>query len=596
LTTANNSQKPKLFDPHRDVWICLFLAMSILAVYWPVNSHEFVNYDDSLYVFENPQVKKGLDFDAVIWAFQAMHAGNWHPLTWLSHMADVALYGLAPGAHHMTSVLFHMVNSLLLFIVLRRMSAAVWPSGFVAALFALHPLHVESVAWVAERKDVLSAFFWMLTMLSYARYAERPGINRYLAVVVFFILGLMAKPMLVTLPFVLLLLDYWPLRRLQFQRSAAAIAGSLPLRSSGLWLVWEKIPLFLLSIASSVITFWAQKEGGAVGSIALYPLTTRVANALVSYVKYIGKTIWPVDLAVFYPHPGSLPGWQVVGAGILLGLITFAALRSFRERPWFVVGWLWFVGTLVPVIGLVQVGLQAMADRYTYIPLIGLFMMLAWGTPELIGGWRHKKKLLAAATAALLTVFIVLSWLQTRYWQNSLTLYERALGVTSNNYVLHNNLGFALTARNRSEEAIPHYEAAVRINPAFELAYVNLGIALLSQGKTDQCIAYYQDVLRQMPGFASVHNNLGILLLRKGKIENAIFHFREALRINPDYAEAHNSLGAALVFEGKIQDAILSFKKALQLKPDYFEPKDNLAKLSALRENDDQPRTILDVN
>ena len=359
MTTANNSQKPKLFDPHRDVWICLFLAMSILAVYWPVNSHEFVNYDDSLYVFENPQVKKGLDFDAVIWAFQAMHAGNWHPLTWLSHMADVALYGLAPGAHHMTSVLFHMVNSLLLFIVLRRMSAAVWPSGFVAALFALHPLHVESVAWVAERKDVLSAFFWMLTMLSYARYAERPGINRYLAVVVFFILGLMAKPMLVTLPFVLLLLDYWPLRRLQFQRSAAAIAGSLPLRSSGLWLVWEKIPLFLLSIASSVITFWAQKEGGAVGSIALYPLTTRVANALVSYVKYIGKTIWPVDLAVFYPHPGSLPGWQVVGAGILLGLITFAALRSFRERPWFVVGWLWFVGTLVPVIGLVQVGLQA---------------------------------------------------------------------------------------------------------------------------------------------------------------------------------------------------------------------------------------------
>jgi tetratricopeptide (TPR) repeat protein len=305
--------------------------------------------------------------------------------------------------------------------------------------------------------------------------------------------------------------------------------------------------------------------------------------------------IWPTNLAVFYPYCDRFSAWQVVGAGVLLGLITFAAMRSLRQRPWFVVGWLWFVGTLVPVIGLVQVGLQALADRYTYVPLIGLFIIVAWGVPELTGKWRHKEKLLATTTIVLLTVFIVTSWLQTRYWQNSLTLYKHVIEATSNNYVMHNNLGFALTARGRPADAIKHYKEALRINPDFELANINLGTALLSQGKIDQCIAYYQDVLRQKPGYAGVHHNLGIVLLRKGKIENAVVHFREALRLKPDYAEAYNSLGAAMVFKGKFEDAVFSFKKALQIKPDYLEPKDNLDKLSALRKNDLQPQIIPDV-
>jgi tetratricopeptide (TPR) repeat protein len=581
LTNADYAHKTKVLNIHRGVWVCLFLAVSILAVYWQANTHKFVNIDDGLYVTKNAQVKNGLDLDGVVWAFKSTQATNWHPLTWLSHMLDVELYGLNAGAHHMSSVLLHIVNSLLLFIVFRKMTAHLWPSAFVAALFALHPLHVESVAWVAERKDVLSTFFWLLTMFSYARYAERPGIIRYLAVVACFMLGLMAKPMLVTLPFVLLLLDVWPLRRIRFERSGADETGDNLRRSPGFWLIWEKIPLFLLTVACSVLTFVVQQKGGAVRSLEMYPLTMRVANALVSYVKYIVKMIWPVDLAVFYPHPGSLPIWQVAGAGLFLALVSVVVLRAIRRRPWFAVGWLWYAGTLVPVIGLVQIGLQAMADRYTYVPLIGLFIMVAWGVAELLDRWRHKEKLLTTAAIIVLAVFSTISWRQVTYWKDSLTLYKQTLMATSSNYVIHNNLGFSLIARHRFEEAITHFKAALRINPDYENASINLGIALLSQGKIDQCIAYYQEILKKKPAYAGVHHNLGIVLLRNGKVENAVFHFREALRLKPDYAQAYNSLGAALVLTGKTDEAVFNFKKALQIKPDYLEPKDNLDRLSA---------------
>ena len=585
-----NMDKGFKIQPH--FLVCLFLVISTLVVYWQVNNYEFVGYDDDRYVTENVRVKNGLSSDNIIWAFKTTTVSNWHPLTWLSHMLDMQLYGMNSGAHHQTNLIFHIANALLLFFVLKKMTGSLWQSGFVAALFALHPLHVESVAWVAERKDVLSTFFWMLTMFSYARYAAHPGINRYLPVVGFFMLGLMAKPMLVTLPFVLLLLDYWPLRRMQFNPPADD-RHSLQQRSPGLLLFWEKIPLFLLALASSVVTFLAQKSGGAVGSMEIYPLTTRVANAFVAYVKYIGKMIWPANLAVFYPHSGSLPAWQVIGAGVLLGFITFVAIRSSRQHPWFVVGWLWFVGTLVPVIGLVQVGLQAMADRYTYVPLIGLFIIVAWGVPQLMGRWRHKKMLLATTTIALLTVLIVTSGLQTRYWKNSIILFEHATDVTDNNHVMHNNLGFSLTARGRSDDAIKHYKEALRMNPDFELANVNLGIALLSQGKLDQSIDYYQNVLREKPGYAGVHHNLGIVLLRKGMIDDAVVHLREALRLKPDYAEAYNSLGAAMVFKGEIEDAIRFFKKALQLKPDYLQPKKNLKKLFASGKKNLRPQIIM---
>ena len=564
-----------------DVLVCLFLSVLILAVYLPVKNYEFVNYDDDRYVTENVRVKNGLSLDNIIWAFKSTTVANWHPITWLSHMLDVELYGLNSGAHHQTNVIFHLFNTLLLFFVFRKMTGGLWQSGFVAALFALHPLHVESVAWVSERKDVLSTFFWILTMWSYARYAAHPGINRYLPVVGFFMLGLMAKPMLVTLPFVLLLLDYWPLRRIQFSPPGDSDIRFTKKKSPGLFLLWEKIPLFLLVLASSVMTFVAQKSGGAVGSMELYPLTTRVANALVSYVKYLGKMIWPAKLAVFYPYSDSLPGWQVIGAGALLGLITFAAIRSFRQRPWFIVGWLWFIGTLVPVIGLVQIGLQAMADRYTYIPLIGVFIIVAWGVPELLQRWRHKEKLLGLTAISVIIMLGITSWVQTQYWKNTGLLFNHTIEVTDNNYVMHNNLGFALTARGRPDEAIKHYKEALRLNPDYEPANINLGLALLSQGKFDECIDYYQEVLRVNPGYARVHNNLGAVLWRLGKIEKATVHFRKAVLLKPDYAEAHNSLGAALISKGEIEKAIAHLQKALRLNPDYALAKKNLGKALA---------------
>ena len=565
--TVNKKDRDSLFNIGLHIWVFLLLVIFALAVYWQVNGHEFVNYDDSLYVIENPQVKNGVDLNAVIWAFKSTHAANWHPLTWLSHMADVELYGLAPGAHHLTSVVFHIANSLLLFVVLRRMTGHLWQSAVVAALFALHPLHVESVAWVAERKDVLSTFFWLLTMLGYARYAERPGVARYLLVVGCFMLGLMTKPMLVTLPFVLLLLDYWPLRRVGIERFGEHQSGNLPCWRPLLGLVWEKLPLFLLAIVSSVITFWAQKKGGAVGSMELYPLTSRVANALVSYVKYIGKTIWPVDLAAFYPHPGSLPAWQVVGAGVLLVLITVAALRSLRQRPWFVVGWLWFVGTLVPVIGLVQIGLQAMADRYTYIPLIGLFMIVAWGVSELIGGWQHKKKLLATAAIILLMVLSVVSWRQTTYWKNSVTLFQHALAVTENNYLAHNALGSALKGSGQTEAALIHYFKALEIRPDYAAPHYNIGHTLAQQGKQADAIRHFQKAIHIKPEYAAAHDHLGYMFVLQDKFAEAVSHYLAALQIKPDDAQVHNRLGLALKGQGQIQTAANHFHRAVKIDP-----------------------------
>ncbi|MBL7207805.1 MAG: glycosyltransferase family 39 protein, partial [Desulfobacterales bacterium] len=426
----NETQKSPFFTLRREGVVCLFLALTVLAVYWQVGNHEFVNYDDKDYITENQHVQAGLTLKSIAWAFTSTHAGNWHPLTWLSHMLDCQIYGLNPCGHHFTSVFFHILNSILLFLVFKRMTGAFWKSAFVAALFALHPLHVESVAWAAERKDVLSAFFWMLTMGSYIRYVERPGTNRYLLVLLFFALGLMAKPMLITLPFVLLLLDYWPLGRFHVRKPEAAqpseekpqkdtkskkrksrkrlaknavqakkTTGSDYQWSLALSLLWEKIPLFVLAAASSVVTFFVQQSGGAVRSLDALPLFVRISNALVSYISYIVKMILPHNMAILYPHPKDFSIWQVAGACLLLACISFIAIRSMKRYPYFAVGWLWYLGTLVPVIGLVQVGLQSMADRYTYIPLTGIFIIIAWGISDLAAKWCYKKEWLAAATA-----------------------------------------------------------------------------------------------------------------------------------------------------------------------------------------------------
>ncbi|MEJ2730323.1 MAG: tetratricopeptide repeat protein [Deltaproteobacteria bacterium] len=578
-----------------DVVMCAVFVAATLFVYWKIWTHDFIGYDDDKYVAQNRYVSQGLSRESVIWAFRSTHASNWHPLTWLSHMLDVELYGMKPGAHHMTSLLFHILNSLLLFIVLRKMTGHVWQSGVVALLFAIHPLHVESVAWVAERKDVLSTFFWMLTLWSYTRYTRLPGMIRYLPVVGFFALGLMAKPMVVTLPFVMLLLDFWPLNRIQSRQlenhNGKPVAGL-----SVLQLVYEKIPLFVLAGISCVITLIAQKKGEALGLLDAYPLVMRLANAAISYVKYLQKLFWPHDLAILYPYPATLKVWEISGACALLGAITFLSIWHRKRFPWLFVGWFWYAGTLLPVIGLVQVGVQAMADRYTYIPLIGVFVILSWGTIELFNSWRYRKMALIAIAAVVFSLQISSARAQVSFWKNSIRLFEHTLRVTAGNYVIHNNLGFELASQGQKDRALKHYSEALRINPGFELAHINYGSTLFAQGKIEESFAYNQALLKIRPEFAGVHYNFGILLLKTGRIDEAIVHFHEALRLKPDYAAAYNGLGAAMVAKGKIEEAIAHFKAALQIKPDLADAQNNLKNLSAYNRTGIKKNINMDFN
>ena len=576
----------------RELLVCLFLVLATLTVYWQVGNYEFVNLDDDMYITENSHIQEGLSRESATWAFTTTRLANWHPVTWLSHILDFQLYGLNPRGHHLTNVFFHLVNTLLLFLVLKWMTGALWRSGFVAALFALHPLHVESVAWVAERKDVLSTLFWMLTLWAYLRYVQRPDLKRYLLTLLFFALGLMAKPMLVTLPCVLLLLDYWPLERIQLGQAAIsrtvpgppAIIADTP-RKQAFRLLFEKIPLFFLAVVSSVVTFLVQKGGGAVGALEAYPVRIRVANTLFSYVKYMVKTIWPSNLAVFYPYPGqSLSMWQAAVAGLLLLLISIVVIRGGRRYPYLPVGWFWYLGTLVPVIGLVQVGAQAMADRYTYVPLIGLFFIIAWGVPELLAKYRYRRIVLATATTILLATFTMVTKLQVRYWQNNFTLFQHAAEVTADNYVAHDSLGNALAQQGMLEQAIVHYREALRIKPNLVNTYNNLGVALLQQGEINRAIAQYYQALRLKSDSAETHNNLGIALFNLGQVDKAIGHYLTAIKLDPNFGKAYNNLGNALARKGKLDEAIRQYSRALELKTNYPEAHNNLGVALAQQE------------
>jgi len=584
----------------RPGFLCLVLALLTLAVFLPVAWQGFVNYDDSDYVTENTHVQSGLKWDNVVWAFTTGHASNWHPLTWVSHMLDCQLFGLKAGAHHLVSVGFHIANTLLLFLLLRRMTGAEWRSVLVAGLFALHPLHVESVVWASERKDVLSAFFFMLTLLAYVHYVGKSSLigdrttdhaprnarfafGYYLLALCFFTLGLMSKPMLVTLPFVLLLLDYWPLQRFSFSPPHYSDTPSLhPARASAFRLLLEKVPFFVLAAASSVVTFIVQRKGGAVSTSLT--LGERIANALVSYVRYIGKTFWPADLSVLYPHPGHWPAWQVISAGVLLMAMTAAVILLSRKKPYLAVGWLWFCGTLVPVIGLVQVGVQSMADRYTYLPLIGISIMLVWGLGELIPRerpWRFKA--LAVGGGLSLAICAVLTERQIRFWRNSESLFTHAVQVTRNNYLAYNNLGFYLNGQGRTAEAMENYRMSLKINPAYEDALNNLGYALAAQKKFLEAIPLYEAALRSRPNHAEVHNNLGNALSEVGRIDEAIQHYLIALQEKPTYADAHNNLGIALAMKGKLDEAIPHFRAAIRYKPDYASAHSNLGNAFAVQ-------------
>ena len=526
------------------VFICLLLVIVTLLAYLQVGRHEFVTFDDGLYITENNRIQNGINMESIAWSFTTTHSSNWHPLTWMSHMLDVSLFDMHPGSHHLVSLFFHVFNSLLLFFVFRQMTGDLWQSAFVAALFAIHPLHVESVAWVSERKDVLSTFFGMLTLLSYGRYAKY-GVRRFYAIaLLFFIIGLMAKPMLVTLPFVLLLLDYWPLCRLKFNKNLNTVA-SVNKNISFFDLIIEKIPFFIFTAASCVVTFYAQRSGGSVASLEVFPLGLRIANAVVAYTNYISKMLWPINFSAFYPYPYSLPMWQVAGAVLLLMLISWVCIRTVKLRPYLLVGWLFYLGTLFPVIGLIQVGEQAMADRYTYVPLIGIFIMLAWGMPDLLAKWRHKKKVFVFGSAVLFPVLILTTWLQVRHWSDSVQLYEHMIKVTHNNYMAHYNLGVYLAEHDQIDEAIKHYRKALSIKPGYVNANNNLGNALVSQGKFREAIPHYLNALNRVPNDPEIHNNLGVALIHAGKTEKAIDHFKTALKIKPNYIGARQNLQKA---------------------------------------------------
>ena len=615
---------------YQKILISLLLAGMLLLVYGQVINYDFANIDDQLYVTQNSHIQNGISISGIAWAFTSSHAANWHPLTSLSLMIDYNVYGLNAGGYHFTNLFFHIVNTLLLFFLFNKMTGTVYRSFVVAALFALHPIHVESVAWVSARKDVLSAFFWLLTIWAYAVYVKNPGIKKYIPVLIFFALGLMSKPMVVTLPFVLLLLDYWPLNR------------SVSIKN----LVFEKIPLFVLTIASSVVTYLIQKGAGAVGTMENFPPDVRIYNAIVSYCRYIEKALLPLNLSVYYPHPGMWPIEQVVLAGSVIVLLSILIWRKTERCPYLPVGWLWYLGTLVPVIGIVQVGSQAMADRYSYIPFIGLFIMMVWGVSDLIKNWPYKKILLGFISVLIIVVFSFLSWQRCQLWGDNVALWTDALknyeiafaynirgisyaekgdyarAIEDYNAALvikpdaeyYNNRATAYAAVKQYEKAFDDINRALKIKPAYADAYYNRGlfyygcgkydlaaldftsavsikadmydaflsrgIAFGSQKQYEKALADFNQTLNIHPNLLQAYYNRGIIYNIYQQYNLAIDDFTEALRIKQDYAEAHNYIGMALLKTGRYEEAMIHFKKALQIKPDYMDAARNLREVT----------------
>lgn len=528
----------------RHLLILSVIAVLTLAVFLPVAGHDFLNYDDNEYVTENPAVLGGLTAKSAGWAFTRSHAGNWHPLTWISHMIDVELFGMKAGGHHLVSLILHLACAFLLYFSLWLMTGAFWRSGAVAALFAVHPLHVESVAWIAERKDVLSAFFWMLAMLAYLRYLKRPGAARYLLLLVLFAMGLMSKAMLVTFPFVLLLLDFWPLGRWNTGEVGGGHLQFQTVSAGGLFL--EKVPLMALAAVSAVVTYAVQAGGGGVMKFEEFPHPVRAANAALAYAGYIWKTLFPGNLAVIYPHPGEdISYGTAAAAALVLTAVTVAVIRSGRRHRFLVTGWFWYLGTLVPVIGLVQVGWQSMADRYTYLPVIGLFIIATWGAAETAGRWRHGPALAASVAVPVVIILAGMSHLQVGYWRDSVSLFYRAVSVTGDNFVAYHNLGNALVREGRNLEAIEYYRRAVEIKPDVPEIHTALGNSLAREGKYAEAISHYQETLKIDPGYAWGYYNMGVAFFQQGRYREAAEYFSRALVIEPGFSQAGRMLGKA---------------------------------------------------
>ncbi|MDH7482351.1 MAG: tetratricopeptide repeat protein [Armatimonadota bacterium] len=584
--------------------IGLIIIIGTFAIFSPALYNQFV-YDDEQYLLQNFHVRQGLTVNGLVWSFKSMYAANWHPLTWIAHMVDCSIYGLKPWGHRLSNLLIHSANAFFLFVLLVRLTGYVWRSAFVAALFAVHPLRLESVIWIAERKDVLSTLFFMLTLLAYARYVKSPTMWTYISMIVLYALGLMSKPMLVTLPLVLLLLDFWPIGRMGFISSSSL--NCFPSKIRGLLI--EKIPLFILALASSVVTFVAQKSGGAMSALNVSSLPSSVLNAFVSYVGYLFHMFWPARLAIYYPYPELKQlVWKGVLSGLLIIAITAFAFRMARRHPYLAFGWLWYLLTLIPVIGIIQVGGQAMADRYTYIPLIGIFVVVAWGVPKLVKFANANGKLaenrneklplhafprysvLPITGGLCLIAFTISTLIQIGYWRDNITLFSRALQISHRNYFAFNALGLALAKKERHDQAIPFYQKALEIAPRYFDAYINLGISLEAKGRLQEAFEQYMLALKINPKSAIVHNNLGVVLAKMGNFSDAKDEFEKAIQLDPTYAAANRNLkrllrnlaggsamtaedyyrlGLALLDQGKLKEAVAQFGKAVQLKPNH---------------------------
>jgi protein O-mannosyl-transferase len=573
------------------ITICIFLALSTFSVYFQVQDHEFLNYDDDIYITENVNLKSGLTAKSIKNVFSKLEFGAWLPITSLSYLLDYQLYGLNPRGYLLTNLFFHIVNSLLLFIIFLRMTGAIWQSAFVAVMFALHPLNVESVAWVAERKNVLSTFFWLLTIWTYIRYAEKSTISRYSLVFLFFALGLMSKPMLVTLPFVLLLFDYWPLGRFklgQREREFKIVQKDkyVDCEKNASKLVLEKLPLLILSALFSITNLiHLEKNDGVPAAQDPVPILTILTNVMISYFEYLWKMLWPKGLAILYAHPeNTLAVWKGVLCGIALLVITTISIKLIRKAPYFVIGWFWYLGTLIPVIGFITIGPHLIADRYTYLPLIGIFVIIAWGVPDLLKKWHYKKNVLKVSAGILILTLMLITWIQVSHWKSSITVFTHAVKVTDKKYpnfaIAHNNLGSALFNNHSTpknvEEAISHYKKAIKLKPDYPEAHSNLGAVAFYQNRFDEAISHYKKAIKLNPDYAEAYNSLGLVFLSVGEMVEAVSHYKKAIKLNPDYAEAHSNLGDMMFAEGKNKIAISLYRTAIKLKPDFYEAHNNL--------------------
>ena len=563
------------FKITRHFIITTILIIITLLAYWHINSYDFIDFDDNVYVYENPVVQKGISFENIKWAFGFSKEAikfYWHPVTWLSHMTDCQLFGANAGFHHLSNLFFHCLNVLLLFAVLFHMTGGLWQSAFVAALFAVHPINVESVVWIAERKNVLSTFFWMLTMLAYLYYARRPGFRRYMIVIALFILGLMTKPMLVTLPCVFLLLDFWPLRRLDLFHTPDSHAVQKNvisyLKTPVHKLLLEKLPLLLLSFLTIGISVLSIHITRQIVPGNIVPLSLRIENALVCYVKYIAMIIRPHEMAVFYPFPDVIPLWQPIAAGLILIAISIGTLIFIKKAPWLIIGWLWYLGTMFPVIGISQHGLwPEMADRWAYIPEIGLFVMIVWGGAAITAKIPYRKMILSFLAGAVILACIIITRHQTAYWKNSITLFRQTLDVTSSNFPAHNNIGKALAQKGRLNEAISHFYAATKLEPVNDEYRYNLATALAKKGLLSDAIIQLQTALKINPNNAKANNNLGWILGQKGQFDEAISLFNASIKLNPDYAKAYANLADIYAKSGHPDKAVSTYRQAIRLEP-----------------------------